>query len=267
MTDSMVAGPAGQLRAEVTGSGDATPVLFTHSFAGSSVQWAPQLDHVGRTRRAVAIDFHGHGRSEARPGSAFDIASFAADIAAAADGLRLGRFVLVGHGLGGTAAIAYAADQPNRVAGLVPVVTPGGLPEAQARGILDALDRDYDATMAGIGRRMLENATPATRRTVEGEIDRIPEKVAREIIRATFEFDPVPSLADYTGPRLTISTPQQGPAKELHELVPGVDHETVEGTSHWIQLDDPDRFDAILDEFLERVDRSESRAAVGVASA
>ena len=53
-----------------------------------------------------------------------------------------------------------------------------------------------------------------------------------------------------------MSTPQEGPGQELHELVPGVEHETVEGTSHWIQLDEPDRFDDILDRFLERVDRS-----------
>ena len=56
--------------------------------------------------------------------------------------------------------------------------------------------------------------------------------------------------------------------EELHELVPGVDHESVEGTSHWIQLDDPDRFNEILDRFLDQVDAAEaprSRTAVGAA--
>src|SRR4029453_1704045 len=56
MTDTMLAGPAGPLRAVVTGAGDATPVLFAHSFAGSSAQWALQLDHVSAGRRAVALD-------------------------------------------------------------------------------------------------------------------------------------------------------------------------------------------------------------------
>ena len=48
---------------------------------------------------------------------------------------------------------------------------------------------------------------------------------------------------------------------ELHDLVPGVRHETVEGTSHWIQLDDPDRFNAILDAFLDDVDRPEEQSS------
>jgi pimeloyl-ACP methyl ester carboxylesterase len=257
MTETMLVGPSGALRADVReprGGDDLTPVLFAHSFAGSSVQWAPQLDHVGATRRAVALDFHGHGRSEALPGSSFEVANFAGDIAAAADGLDLERFAIVGHSLGGAAAIAYAADHPERVAGLVLVATPGRLPDEQVAGIFKALDTDFDGTMSGIWRRLLGNATPATRRTVEGENDRLPEATARQIIRATFDFDPVSPLKSYDGPRLTVSTPQEGPGQELHELVPGVEHETVEGTSHWIQLDDPDRFDEILDRFLERVD-------------
>jgi pimeloyl-ACP methyl ester carboxylesterase len=276
MRETSLAGPAGALRVVEDGpssaGGDAadqsTPILFAHSFAGSSVQWAPQLAHFGRTRRAVAVDFRGHGRSEALPGSLFDIPSFAADIGAAADALELERFVLVGHSLGGAAGIAYAAEHAERVAGLVLVATPGRLPDDQVAGVRKALDQDFDGTMSGIWRRLLANATTATRRTVEGENDRLPKDTARQIIRATFEFDPVPSLEAYDGPRLTISTPQEGPSQELHELVPGVDHETVARTSHWIQLDDPDRFDAILERFLERIDRDEARQGerVSVAS-
>jgi pimeloyl-ACP methyl ester carboxylesterase len=270
MTEIMIDGLAGPIRAVEAGSGDGTPVLFTHAFAGSSAQWLPQLRHVSASRRAVAIDLHGHGRSDASAGAPYDIASFADDIQAAADALRLDRFVIVGHSLGGAAAIQYAADYPDRVAGLVLVATPGRLPDEQVRGVTGALDKDYEGTMAGIWKRLLANATPATRRVVEGESDRMPEKVARKIIGATFEFDPVPPLESYGGPRLTISTPQEGPVQELHELVRGVDHETVEGTSHWIQLDDSDRFDEILDRFLDRVDVAESsrpRQPVGAARA
>jgi pimeloyl-ACP methyl ester carboxylesterase len=263
MTETMLVGPSGALRTDVReprGGDDLTPVLFAHSFSGSSVQWAPQLDHVGQTRRAVALDFHGHGRSEALPGSLFEVANFAADIATAADELGLDRFVIAGHSLGGAAAIAYAADHPERVAGLVLVATPGRLPDEQVAGVQKALKQDFDGTMSGIWRRLLADATPATRRTVEGENDRLPKQTASEIIRATFAFDPVPPLQAYDGPRLTVSTPQEGPVKELHELVPGVEHETVEGTSHWIQLDEPDRFNEILDRFLERVDQAEAKA-------
>jgi pimeloyl-ACP methyl ester carboxylesterase len=255
MTELTLAGPAGSLHVvDIDPGADATPVVFAHAFAGSSIQWAPQLDHAGAARRAVAFDFHGHGRSEAAAGSRFDVGSFVEDIAAVADGLDLERFVLVGHSLGGAAAIAYAAERPDRVAGLVLVGTPGRMEDDQVAAVFKALDADYDGTMSGINRRLLASATPATRRTVEGESERMPETRARRIIAGTFAFDPVPPLEAYAGPKLTVSPPQEGPMQPLHQLVAGVDHETVEGTSHWIQLDDPERFDAILDAFLARVD-------------
>jgi pimeloyl-ACP methyl ester carboxylesterase len=262
MRDTMIDGLSGPIRVVEAGSGDGTPVLFAHSFGGSSAQWSPQLSHASETRRAAALDLHGHGRSDAANDAPYDVRSFADDIATAADGLGLKRFVLVGHSLGGAAAISYAADCPQRLAGLMLVATPGRLPDEQVRGVLGSLDKDYDGTMTSIWKRLLANATPATRRTVEDESDRMSEKVARRIIGATFEFDPVPGLEAYGGPRLTISTPQAGPMQELHELVAGVDHETVEGTSHWIQLDDPEWFNEILDRFLARVDRAEAASKV-----
>jgi pimeloyl-ACP methyl ester carboxylesterase len=267
MKETLIEGLAGPIHVVEDGAGEGTPVLFAHAFAGSSAQWSLQLKHESETRRAIALDFHGHGRSDASRGAPYDIASFADDIQAVADGLDLDRFVIVGHSLGGAAAIDYAADYPNRVAGLVLVATPGRLADEQVAAVRGALAKDYAGTMAGIWKRLLGSATPATRRIVEGESERIPENVARAIIAATFEFDPVPGLESFAGPRLTISTPPEGPVQELHELVRGVDHETVEGTSHWIQLDAPDRFDEIIDAFLGRVDRAEARTPVAAARA
>jgi pimeloyl-ACP methyl ester carboxylesterase len=252
---TMIPAANGRLSVDDDGSGDGLPVVLAHSFAGSSRQWAPQVSHLRRSRRVVAIDLHGHGKSTATPEAAYDIDSFAADIAATADELSLDRFVLVGHSLGGAAAIAYAAAHPQRVAGLVLVATPGRLPDEQVAQVEGALAADYEGTMTGIWKRLLANASPATRQTVEDEQDSLPKETASTIIRSTFGFDPVPPLEAYPGPKLTISTPNEGPVTELHELVPGIEHRTIEGTSHWIQLDEPEAFDAILDGFLTELDR------------
>jgi pimeloyl-ACP methyl ester carboxylesterase len=245
----------GRLSIDDVGSGDGLPVVLAHSFAGSSRQWAPQMSHLRRSRRVVALDLHGHGQSTATPDAAYDVDAFAGDIAAVVEALALVRFVLVGHSLGGAAAIAYAAAHPEHVAGLVLVATPGRLPDEQVAQIEGALAADYDGTMAMTWKRLLANATPATRQTVEDEQESLPKEAAAAIIRSTFEFDPAPPLEAYPGPKLTISTPNEGPVTELHELVPGIEHRTVKGTSHWIQLDEPDAFDRLLDGFLAEVER------------
>src|SRR5262245_9435020 len=63
-----IAGPAGNLYVRDGGGAaepaDALPVLFLHSLAGNGGQWALQLDHLRRHRRAAAVDLRGHGESD-----------------------------------------------------------------------------------------------------------------------------------------------------------------------------------------------------------
>ena len=39
------------------------PVVFTHSFAGDVSHWNAAQEHLKRTRRALAQEYSGHGRS------------------------------------------------------------------------------------------------------------------------------------------------------------------------------------------------------------
>ena len=83
-------------------------VLFVHSLAGGAAHWEAQLEHLRGTRRAVAFDVRGHGGSDRPADGDYAIASLAGDVAAVADGLGLGPFVLVGHSMGGGVALSYA---------------------------------------------------------------------------------------------------------------------------------------------------------------
>ncbi|HEV8456805.1 MAG TPA: alpha/beta fold hydrolase [Methylomirabilota bacterium] len=56
--------------------------------------------------RALALDQRGHGDSNAPHDADYRIASMAHDLAAFADTLRLERFPLVGHSMGGRRAAA-----------------------------------------------------------------------------------------------------------------------------------------------------------------
>jgi pimeloyl-ACP methyl ester carboxylesterase len=63
--------------------------------------------------RWVSYDRPGYGGSAQNPGR--DVASAAADVAAIADALGIGRFVVLGHSGGGPHALACAALLPERV--------------------------------------------------------------------------------------------------------------------------------------------------------
>src|SRR5687767_6672211 len=107
-----IPGPAGTLVVDDGGRGG-VPVVFLHSYAGSRAHWSHQLAHLRKTRRAIAIDLRGHGESSAPANRVYSSTALAADVAAVVDALRLDRFVLVGHSMGGSAAIAYAGVNPQ----------------------------------------------------------------------------------------------------------------------------------------------------------
>ncbi|HEV8195938.1 MAG TPA: alpha/beta hydrolase [Gemmatimonadales bacterium] len=249
---SQIQGPAGSIHIDDGGSGG-IPVVFLHSFAGSTAHWSAQLAHLRTSRRAVAVDFRGHGQSAPPANGDYAVESLAQDVAAVVDSLGLTRFILVGHSMGGSAAVAYAAAHPDRVAGLVLVGAPGKVPEAQAKQIMASLDSNYDKVMAAYSEKLLAGAQPAVRTRLVGEMGGVPKEKSLTIIHALFAFDPLPGLKSYTGPKLIVSTDSGNDPNDLQNAMPEVPHKAITGTSHWPQLDKPDEFNGLLDEFLATI--------------
>lgn len=259
MSRTRIAGPAGAIAVDDGGSvtrGDrALPVVLVHSLAGNSTHWSKQLEHLRRTRQAVALDLRGHGRSEPPKDGDYTVAAMAGDVAAVADTLGLDQFVLVGHSMGGGAALVYAGAHPDRVAGLL-LVDPIGdgkqITTADAKAFVGGFEANYDSASQ---KYWAEIAGPdsAVQRRLLGDLRATPRETVIPVLRSVMQFDPDPALARYHGPILSVVTPYNDQAFSLHRLGKGFPHRVVSGTGHWIQLDKPDEFNQILDEFLSSV--------------
>jgi pimeloyl-ACP methyl ester carboxylesterase len=246
--DSVV-GQAGHLHIDDGGSGG-LPVVFLHSFGGSTAHWTAELGRLRSERRAIAIDLRGHGESDAPQSNDFAIESLANDVEAAADALELEAFVLVGHSLGGAVAAAYAGEHPERVAGLMLIGTPGKSDPAMAEQVLSSLDDDFEGGMMQHTTSLLAGATPGVTARVRTEMARVPREQAMAIIDATFEFDPLPALRAYRGPIMLVDTPQGDGPNALHKQLPEIPHALINGSSHWPHLDKPAAFEPILDRLI-----------------
>src|SRR5688572_33154193 len=97
-----IATPRGRI-GYIEAGGDATPIIFLHGVGSDKNVWRPQLDHFGKTRRAVAFDYPGYGESELIEGATRD--DFAVAILAAMDALGIARAHVCGLSLGGVIAI------------------------------------------------------------------------------------------------------------------------------------------------------------------
>jgi pimeloyl-ACP methyl ester carboxylesterase len=245
-----ITGPAGELYVDDAGSGSGVPMLFVHSYAGSSAHWNAQLAHVRPRRRAVAIDLRGHGHSDKPPDGDFSVPSLGDDIAAVADALEMKRFVLVGHSVGGSAAAAYVGKHPRRVAGLVLAGAPGKAEPGQARQVMDSLHADYDKVMDGYWASLVEAAQPEVRETLEAGKRSVGREASLALIGAIFAYDPLPPLSAYEGPKLIIDTPHGDGPTALHNQMPDIKRKVIEGTSHWPHMDKPHEFNRLLDEFM-----------------
>jgi len=83
-------------------------------------------------------------------------------------------------------------------------------------------------------------------------VERAEGSVASHI-GAIFEFDPLPALRRYPGQKLILFTASGDTPTDLQNLLPDVPHQRIEDTSHWVQMDEPDEFNQVLDAFLASV--------------
>jgi len=234
------------------GAGD-VPVLFIHSLAGNTQQWAAQIDYLRKTRRAIAIDLRGHGQSQDANGH-YTIDSLTEDVHAVVDALDLQKFVLVGHSLGGSVAVSYAGAYPERVAGLL-LVDPSGdstqIPDEELRPFLDAMGSEaYQSVIEGYWQQILTNSTKATVEKVMQALHNTPKATVVELLTSLFKYNPVLALNRYHGPKLSVITPITDTPIGLHKLVSDLPHVMVTGTGHWLHMDKPERFNQLLDDFL-----------------
>jgi pimeloyl-ACP methyl ester carboxylesterase len=256
---TMIDGPAGRLFVDDGGDG-LTPAVFIHSLAGNTTQWMPQLSHVRRTRRAVALDLRGHGRSDAPRDGRYDLDAYAADVHGALDALRIPRAVLVGHSMGGGVAVAFAGRWPEQAAGLLlvdPIDDPSKRPADQGfEAFLGRLEGpEYATVIADYWTQILQHGQPSVRQKVLDDLKRTPKETVIATMRAMSGFNAESALTRYPGPMLTITTPLNEFPNSLHNVVQGLRQEKMSDVSHWLQLDRPTEFNAALDRFLAVVDK------------
>jgi pimeloyl-ACP methyl ester carboxylesterase len=125
-------------RLACTDYGDPTAahtVLFLHGLCLNSTSWTQHIGWLtrryGPALRIITYDHRGHGDSGAAPTRSYTIACLAADLSDVLRTLHVhGPLTLVGHSMGGMAALAYldrpARQRPVDPTGLVLIATAAG---------------------------------------------------------------------------------------------------------------------------------------------
>jgi len=253
MSSSFVRGPQGRLHVDDGGSGAAIPVLFVHGNGANLEQWRAQLDHLRPSRRAVAFDLRGMGKSDLPANGDYSVAGMADDVQAVADALHLQKFVIVGHSFGGAVVAMYAAKHPERVAGVVFADAAGNvsISDEQAQKFFVKMRADKNKFVRAWFAPILKGSSPAVQNAVFESEDKTPVDVIASALDGMRHIDMRALVDAYHGPKIAIAAADIESPSSLHMQIPDLPVQKIHGTGHWLMMDKPDEFNRILDEFLK----------------
>jgi len=231
---------------DAVGPPDALPIVFVHgALMGRSV-WRPQIDALADRYRCISVDLPGHGTQRDR---AFELDDAVAGIVRAIDEAAGGRAVLVGLSLGGYVAMAVAGRHPERVRSLV---VAGATREPTGANHVAFL------LYAGMLRMAPEAAVRAValawfRRRygpVGGHFAKGGSLAVRRIAGRPFRD----RLLAYGGPILVINGTMdlvfRISAGRFLAGVPGVTHRVIPRAGHLSNVDRPEVFTGLIEEFI-----------------
>ncbi len=281
-------GPAKLRKAEITlhgrrvayRTGGWGPLLvLVHGITSNSATWDRVLPELSQRYTVLAPDLLGHGRSDKLRGD-YSVGAHANTIRDLMDALGYRTATFVGHSLGGGVALQFAYQYPERIERLV-LVAPGGFGK-EVTPLLRAASLPGSGAVLAIAaaKPIIEAGTLLTqllgRVGLHGgtdleEIGRAYALLSDRDARTAF-LHTLRSVVDFAGQRVTaldrIGVAHEFPAlivwgthdrvvpashgEQAHRLVPNTYLAMFEGAGHFPHRDDPERFVAVLDEFLAR---------------
>ncbi|HEY2021929.1 alpha/beta hydrolase [Paraburkholderia sp.] len=227
-------------RIHVTQRGSGTLALVClHYYGGSSRTWDRVAQQLSDRYRIVATDHRGWGDSDA-PADGYRIADLADDAQGVIKALGLGRYVLVGHSMGGKVAQLIASRRPGGLQGLVLVAPSPPSPML--------LSDEQRVTLSGAYR---------SRESVEFVIDNV--LTAKPLDAACREQVVEDSLKG--APQAKAAWPDIAMREDITAAVASIDVPTVVISG---ELDQVDRLATLQAELLPRVPHAAMHVLAGV---
>ena len=264
------------VRLYVEQSGEGTPVIFVHEFAGDHRSWEPQVRYFSRRYRCVTYSARGYDPSDVPS----DVEAYSQDrarddIRAVMDALDIETAHVVGLSMGGFATLHFGLHYPERALSLVVAGCGyGAEPDARAQFKSEAetmADRILAEGMAAVGAgyaegptrvqfqnkdlrgwtefrdQLCEHSTEGSSLTMRGYQARRPSL-----------YDLGEAMTGLTVPTLIVNGDEDEPCLEvglfMKRQIPAAGLLIMPKTGHTMNLEEPAAFNTSLDEFFHQVE-------------
>jgi pimeloyl-ACP methyl ester carboxylesterase len=233
-------------------------LLFVHGWACDETFWAGQAPALGAKHHVITIDLPGHGQSD-KPQVAYTMDLYARAIDAVLQDAKVKSAVLIGHSNGTPVIRQFYRKFPEKTRGLV--IVDGALRPFGDKAMMEKF----------VARLKAPNYEENAGKLIDSMTSPIPDAALREKIKiamlrtpqyvASAEFDSTLDDALWKPdkinvPVLMILAKQPAWSAEYEQfvrgIVPDLDYQVWENVSHFLMMEQPEKFNAALTAFLEK---------------
>ncbi|MBI1415715.1 MAG: alpha/beta fold hydrolase [Limimaricola sp.] len=238
---------------------DRPPLLIAHGLFGSGRNWGVIAKRLSDSRQVIAVDMRNHGASPWSDSHTYpDMAADLAEVIAA----HGGRADVLGHSMGGKAAMVLALTQPEAVSRLIVAdIAPVAYSHTQA---------DKIAAM-----RQVDLAHVPDRATAEAQLGPLEPGLAAFFLQSLdmkerrwrlnldaleANMGPILDFPDvagqFTGPTLFLTGAASDYVRaesrdRIRALFPRARFAKIPGAGHWLHAEKPREFEAAVRAFLD----------------
>ncbi|MEO8439985.1 MAG: alpha/beta hydrolase [Spartobacteria bacterium] len=240
------------------GSGEKA-LLFAHGWSSDETVWKKQAPELAKSIRVITVDLPGHGQSD-RPEIAYTMTYYARALDAVFRDAGLKKATLVGHSNGTPVVRQFYRLYPQEVNGLIIVdgsLRPVGDAATMEKFIAPLREPNY-AENAGkfIDSIIAPMKDPAERAEVRAMMLRTPQRVALSEFEAT--LDPALWKNDKIEVPLLVVLAKspfwEGYEDFVRNLAPQAEFKEIDNVSHFLMLDEPQKFNEMVLAFLKKND-------------
>lgn len=247
------------MRVHYQSSGEGTEALvFVHGWSCNLDFWKANLPAFVGTSRVIAIDLPGHGQSD-KPEITYSIDLFARAIDAVLTESGVEWATLIGHSMGTPVIRQFYRKYPKKTRALVIVdgaLKPFGTRESMEPMIAQFRSPDFRKAIEGfVGFLSQSMKSQQLLDQIKSSMLATPQHVVVGAMEAMLD----PSIwgdDKISVPVLAIMakndqawTPEY--EKYVRNLAPGIEYSVWDGVSHFLMMDEPEKFNSALTAFLK----------------
>lgn len=266
------------------GEPTAPPLLLVHGGRDQKRSWDRVANRLSSQYRVIAHDLRGHGQSEWVTDGDYGVMDHVYDLSSLVHHLKLDRFTLIGHSLGGNITLRYSGLFPEKIEKLVSIEglgpSPKMLAERRAQSVNDRLMKwmEQRRSLSDRGPRIMQDLAEAQGR-MEAAFSHLPKDLIEHLTKTgvrknsdgtvSWAYDPAGmgfspsdiSHEDFVQLWRQITCPTwlvygatswaSNPAKDGRlEPFQNASVSVIENAGHWLHHDQFEDFMAQLDGFL-----------------